>query len=89
MEKVKANAALWEFRLQVSDQALLQHREECHKLARTHGELTEQLYRQERDAIDITRYLTGQNTAKDNKVCSDGLFLIDYIEECNCFYSFQ
>lgn len=70
MEKVKANAALWEFKLQVSDRALLQYREECHKLARAHGELTDQLYRQERDAIDITRYLKEQNTTKEKKVHS-------------------
>uniref|UniRef100_H3DJ33 Basal body-orientation factor 1 n=1 Tax=Tetraodon nigroviridis TaxID=99883 RepID=H3DJ33_TETNG len=68
MEKVKANAALWEFKLQVSDRALLQYREECHKLARAHGELTDQLYRQERDAIDITRYLKEQNTTKEKKI---------------------
>lgn len=77
MEKVKANAALWEFRLHVSDRALLQYREECHKLARAHGELTDQLYRQERDTIDITRYLNGQNTTKEEKVRSDCLFLIE------------
>lgn len=77
MEKVKANAALWEFRLQVSDRALLQYREECHKLASAHAELTDQLYRQERDTVDITRYLKGQNTAKEETVCSDCLFLIE------------
>lgn len=77
MEKVKANAALWEFRLHVSDQALLQYREECHKLARAHGEISDQLYRQERDTIDITRYLKGQNSAKEEKVRSDCLFLIE------------
>lgn len=77
VEKVKANAALWEFRLQVSDRALLQYREECHKLARAHSELTDQLYRQERDTIDITRYLKGQNTAKEEKVRSDCMFLIE------------
>lgn len=68
MEKVKANAALWEFRLHVSDRALLQYREECHKLARAHGELSDQIHRQERDTIDITRYLKGQNVDKEEKV---------------------
>lgn len=68
MEKVKANAALWELKLQVSDRALLQYQEECQKLARAHGELADQLRRQERDAVDITRYLEGQNSAKEEKV---------------------
>lgn len=79
MEKVKANAALWEFRLHVSDRALVQYREECHKLARAHGELSDQLYRQERDTIDITRYLKGQNVDKEEKVrCkSPRVFLIE------------
>lgn len=70
MEKVKANAALWEFRLHVSDRALVQYREECHKLARAHGELSDQIHRQERDTIDITRYLKGQNIHKEEKVRS-------------------
>lgn len=77
MEKVKASAALWEFRLQVSDQELLQCREEWHKLAHAHGDLTDQLHRQERDAIDVTRYLTGQNTAKEEQVTSDWLVLME------------
>lgn len=73
MEKVKANAALWELRLNVSDRALAQYREEHHKLARAHGELTDQLHRQERDAVDITRYLDGQNAAKEEKVSPGGV----------------
>lgn len=68
MEKVKANAALWELRMRVADQSLAQYREACCKLARANEELTDQLYRREKGAIDITQYLTKQDAAKEEKV---------------------
>lgn len=69
IEKAKANAALWELRLQATDQSLVQYREACRKLARANEELTNQLYRQEKDAIDVTGYLKRQDAAKEEKVC--------------------
>uniref|UniRef100_A0A3P8UAJ3 Basal body orientation factor 1b n=1 Tax=Amphiprion percula TaxID=161767 RepID=A0A3P8UAJ3_AMPPE len=56
VEKAKANAALWELRLQVTGQSLSEYREACHKLARANEQLTDQLYRAEKDAIDTTRH---------------------------------
>lgn len=70
IEKAKANAALWELRLQVSDQSLVQYREACHKLARANEELTNQLYRAEKDNIDVTGFLKRQDAAKEEKVTS-------------------
>lgn len=69
IEKAKANAVLWELRLQVTDQSLVQYSEACRKLARANEELTNQLYRQEKDTIDITGYLKSQDAAKEEKVC--------------------
>ncbi|XP_034531792.1 basal body-orientation factor 1-like [Notolabrus celidotus] len=68
MEKARANAALWELRLQVSDQSLMQYREACHKLACTNEVLTNQLYRAEKDSIDMTGFLKRQDAAKEEKI---------------------
>lgn len=69
IEKAKANAALSELRLQVSDESLAQYREACSTLARANEELTNQLYHQERESLDITDYLKRQNETKEEKVC--------------------
>lgn len=68
MEKAKANAALWELRLQVTDQSLVQYRETCRKLARANEELTNQLYRAEKDSMDVTGFLKKRDAAKEEKV---------------------
>lgn len=69
VEKAKASAALWELRLQAADLSLVQHREASRKLARANEELTSQLHRQERDAMDVTGYLKRQDAAKEDEVC--------------------
>lgn len=68
MEKAKANAAVWELRLQVTDESLAQYRDTCRKLARVNEELTNQLQRAEKDAIDVTDFFKRQETAKEDKV---------------------
>ncbi|XP_051249908.1 basal body-orientation factor 1 isoform X1 [Dicentrarchus labrax] len=68
IEKAKANAALWELRLQVTDQSLVQYRDACRKLARANEELTNQLYRAEKDSIDITGFLKRQDAVKEEKI---------------------
>ncbi|KAM3595162.1 uncharacterized protein V6R79_019255 [Siganus canaliculatus] len=68
IEKAKANAALWELRLQVSDQSLVQYREGYHKLARANEELTNQLYRLEKSSMETTAYLEKENAAKEQKI---------------------
>uniref|UniRef100_A0A3B4ZYC6 Basal body orientation factor 1 n=1 Tax=Stegastes partitus TaxID=144197 RepID=A0A3B4ZYC6_9TELE len=68
VEKAKANAALWELRLQVTGQSLTEYQEACHKLARANEQLTGQLYRAEKDAIDITGHWQRQLAAREEKV---------------------
>lgn len=68
VEKARAAAALWELRLRVTDQSLVQYREACRKLARANEELTNHLRRAEKDAIDITGFLKRQGAAKEEKV---------------------
>ncbi|XP_034078185.1 basal body-orientation factor 1 isoform X1 [Gymnodraco acuticeps] len=67
-EKAKANAGLWELRLKVTEQSLVEYREACRKLARANEELTNQLYRAEKDSIDITGFLKKQDAAKAEKI---------------------
>ncbi|KAI4804264.1 hypothetical protein KUCAC02_025898 [Chaenocephalus aceratus] len=67
-EKAKANAGLWELRLKVTEQSLVEYREACRKLARANEELTNQLYRAEKDSIDITAFLKKQDAAKAEKI---------------------
>uniref|UniRef100_A0A3B4ZY84 Basal body orientation factor 1 n=1 Tax=Stegastes partitus TaxID=144197 RepID=A0A3B4ZY84_9TELE len=67
VEKAKANAALWELRLQVTGQSLTEYQEACHKLARANEQLTGQLYRAEKDAIDITGHWQRQLAAREEK----------------------
>ncbi|XP_029982845.1 basal body-orientation factor 1-like [Sphaeramia orbicularis] len=67
-EKAKANAALWELRLKVTDQSLVQHRDSCRKLARANEELTNQLFRMEKETIDMTGFFKRQHDAKEEKI---------------------
>lgn len=67
-EKAKAAATLWELRLRVAEENLAQYRETCGKLARANDELANQLYRQEKDAVDITGHLKERDEAKEEKV---------------------
>ncbi|XP_049451672.1 basal body-orientation factor 1 [Epinephelus fuscoguttatus] len=68
IEKAKANAALWELRLKASEQSLSEYREASRKLARANQELTDHLYRAEKDSIDITGFLKRENAAKEEKI---------------------
>uniref|UniRef100_A0A665WZU1 Basal body-orientation factor 1 n=1 Tax=Echeneis naucrates TaxID=173247 RepID=A0A665WZU1_ECHNA len=68
MERAKADAALWELRLQVTDRSLQQYREACGKLAGLNDELTRQLYRAEKDAMDVSAFLQRQADGKEEKV---------------------
>ncbi|XP_069391420.1 basal body-orientation factor 1 [Paralichthys olivaceus] len=68
IEKAKTNANLWELRLKVTDQSLRQYQEACGKLARTNQELTSQLYRVEKDSIDISGCLQRQDAAKEETI---------------------
>uniref|UniRef100_A0A3Q3VLD9 Basal body-orientation factor 1 n=1 Tax=Mola mola TaxID=94237 RepID=A0A3Q3VLD9_MOLML len=67
VDEAKAAAALWELRLRVAEENLAQYRETCGKLARANDELANQLYQQEKDAIDITGHLKERDEAKEEK----------------------
>ncbi|XP_055362021.1 basal body-orientation factor 1-like isoform X2 [Betta splendens] len=68
MEKAKANAAVWELRLKVTEESLAQYQESYHKLARANEQLAEQLYRAEKDSVAITGFFKKRDEAKEEKV---------------------
>ncbi|KAJ3613012.1 hypothetical protein NHX12_019269 [Muraenolepis orangiensis] len=70
MEKAKANAALWELRLGVTEQSRVQYREAALRLARANEDLTGQQYRAEKDMIDIISLLKTKDTEREEKIMS-------------------
>ncbi|XP_075964210.1 basal body-orientation factor 1-like [Anarhichas minor] len=68
IERAKDNAALWELRLKVTEQSLAEYRADCRKLARANDDLTSQLCRAEKDAIDIAGFMQQQDAAKEEKI---------------------
>lgn len=86
LEKARSNAALWELRLQVTEQSLTQYRESCRKLARANEELTNELYRVEEDAVDTTRFFNKLDVSKEEKVCSRSICLNVHLL-CNNFFA--
>ncbi|XP_058844007.1 basal body-orientation factor 1-like isoform X1 [Acipenser ruthenus] len=67
-EKAKANAALWEARLDITEQSRVEYREAARKLARANEELTSQQYRVEKDTVEIIAFLKKKEAEKDEQI---------------------
>uniref|UniRef100_A0A3Q2ZNI8 Basal body orientation factor 1b n=1 Tax=Kryptolebias marmoratus TaxID=37003 RepID=A0A3Q2ZNI8_KRYMA len=68
-ETARANVALWELRLKVTDQDLSEYREAHHKLACVNERLSGQLYRAEKDSVDMTGFWQKRVEERDDQVC--------------------
>ncbi|KAM9708953.1 basal body-orientation factor 1-like [Menidia menidia] len=68
VETARANAALWELRLKVTEQDVAEYREESHKLARANEQLTSHLYRAEKSSVDLTGYWEKEVASKEKKI---------------------
>ncbi|XP_036397396.1 basal body-orientation factor 1-like [Megalops cyprinoides] len=68
IEKAKANAALWEARLDVTERSRVEYREAARKLARANEELTNQQYRAEKDTLDIIGFMKRTDIEKEEKI---------------------
>uniref|UniRef100_A0A4W5K6L8 Basal body-orientation factor 1 n=1 Tax=Hucho hucho TaxID=62062 RepID=A0A4W5K6L8_9TELE len=68
IEKAKANAALWEARLDVTEHSRVEYREATRRLARANEELTNQQYRAEKDTVDIIAFLKRKDAEKEEKI---------------------
>ncbi|XP_076834243.1 basal body-orientation factor 1 [Brachyhypopomus gauderio] len=68
IERAKANAALWEAKLDVTESSRVEYREASRKLARANEELRNQQYRAEKDTIDIVAFLKKKDLEKEAKI---------------------
>lgn len=68
IERAKANAALWETRLGITETSRLEYREAARRLARANEELTNHQYRAEKETVDIIAFLKKKEAEKEAKV---------------------
>uniref|UniRef100_A0A8C4SZA7 Basal body-orientation factor 1 n=1 Tax=Erpetoichthys calabaricus TaxID=27687 RepID=A0A8C4SZA7_ERPCA len=68
IEKARANAALWEARLNVTEQSRSEYREAVRKLARDNEDLTNQHFRLEKDTMDMISFFKKKDTEKEEMI---------------------
>ncbi|XP_049562733.1 basal body-orientation factor 1 isoform X5 [Orcinus orca] len=68
MERAKANASLWEARLEVTELSRIEYRDTSRRLAKYNEELKKQQYRMEKDTVSVLNYLKKQDQEKDNLI---------------------
>ena len=76
VERAKANAALWRLRLDVAEQSLDEYRASTGKLAAANQGLTNQVYRSEKDMMDIMAHLKRKDAETDAKVVALKTFFL-------------
>lgn len=68
MDKAKANASLWEARLEVTELSRIEYRDSSRRLAKSNEDLKKQQYKMEKDTMSVLSYLKKQDQEKDNMV---------------------
>lgn len=68
VERAKANASLWEARLEVTELSRIEYRDVSRRLAETNEDLKKQQYKMEKDTMSVLNYLKKQEQEKDNMV---------------------
>ncbi|XP_012692606.2 basal body-orientation factor 1 [Clupea harengus] len=68
IERAKANAALWETRLGITESSRLEYREAARRLAHANEQLTNQQYRAEKETVDIIAFLKKKESEKEAKI---------------------
>ncbi|XP_061552908.1 basal body-orientation factor 1-like [Phycodurus eques] len=68
LDQAKANIALWELKLRLSEETLAEYRESCGQLARANDQLSNKLAHMEREILDATAHWQRQDAAKNDKV---------------------
>lgn len=68
IEQAKANASLWEARLEVTELSRIEYRDTSRRLAKNNEELKKQQYKLEKDTMSVLSYLKKQDQEKDNMV---------------------
>uniref|UniRef100_A0A8C0W000 Basal body-orientation factor 1 n=1 Tax=Castor canadensis TaxID=51338 RepID=A0A8C0W000_CASCN len=68
VDRAKANASLWEARLEVTELSRIEYRDTSRKLAKYNEELKKQQYKMEKDTMSVLSYLKKQDQEKDNMI---------------------
>ncbi|XP_036769114.1 basal body-orientation factor 1 isoform X1 [Manis pentadactyla] len=68
VERAKANASLWEARLEVTELSRIEYRDTSRRLAKSNEELKKQQYKMEKDTMSVLSYLKRQDQEKDNMI---------------------
>ncbi|XP_055394593.1 basal body-orientation factor 1 isoform X3 [Bubalus kerabau] len=68
LERAKANASLWEARLEVTELSRTEYRDTSRRLARYNEELKRQQYKMEKDTMSVLNHLKKQDQEKDNLI---------------------
>ncbi|XP_053457719.1 basal body-orientation factor 1 isoform X2 [Nycticebus coucang] len=68
VERAKANAALWEARLEITELSRIEYRDTSRRLAKSNEELKKQQYKMEKDTMSVLSYLKKQDQEKDNMI---------------------
>ncbi|XP_006925685.2 basal body-orientation factor 1 [Pteropus alecto] len=68
VERAKANASLWEARMEVTELSRIEYRDTSRRLAKTNEELKKQQYKMEKDTMSVLSYLKKQDQEKDNMI---------------------
>ncbi|XP_029340304.1 basal body-orientation factor 1 isoform X2 [Mus caroli] len=68
IERAKANASLWEARLEVTELSRIEYRDTSRRLAKNNEDLKKQQYNMEKDIMSILSYLKKQDQEKDNMI---------------------
>uniref|UniRef100_A0A8C5NY51 Basal body-orientation factor 1 n=1 Tax=Jaculus jaculus TaxID=51337 RepID=A0A8C5NY51_JACJA len=66
VERAKANASLWEARLEVTELSRIEYRDTSRRLAKCNEELKKQQYKMEKDTMSVLSFLKKQDQEKDN-----------------------
>ncbi|KAM8782233.1 basal body-orientation factor 1 isoform 2-T2 [Rhynchonycteris naso] len=68
VDRAKANASLWEARLELTELSRIEYRDASRRLAKTNEELKKQQYMLEKDTMSVLSYLKMQDQEKDNMI---------------------
>ncbi|ELV09885.1 hypothetical protein TREES_T100010364, partial [Tupaia chinensis] len=68
VDRAKANASLWEARLEVTELSRIEYRDTSRRLAKSNEELKKQQFKMEKDTMSVLSYLKKQDQEKDNLI---------------------
>ncbi|XP_048218772.1 basal body-orientation factor 1 isoform X2 [Perognathus longimembris pacificus] len=68
VERAKANAALWEARLEFTELSRIEYRDTSRRLAKCNEELKKQQYKMEKDTMSVLTFMKKEDQVKDHLI---------------------